>query len=263
MTVRGVTIEPFPRQRRGTVDYMRVAGRRSVVHGLVELDVTEARRRIRERERTEGTRYSFTAFLVRCLARAIDDHPQVQAYRDWRGRLVRFDDVDVNVLIERDIDGERVGVPHVIRAANRRSLGSIHDEIRSAQMAPGEGRLGGVAAAGFRLPGPLRRLLWRLPQVSPRRWKRLAGTVSVTSIGMFGAGGGWAITPTNYALQLTVGGIARKPGLVDGEVVPREYLSLTVTIDHDVVDGAPATRFVRRLSELVEAADGLEPEPNS
>jgi pyruvate/2-oxoglutarate dehydrogenase complex dihydrolipoamide acyltransferase (E2) component len=260
MTERGETIEPFPRQRRGTVDYMRVAGRRSVVHGLVELDVTEARTRIRTYEAKTGTRYSFTAFLVSCLARAIDDHPRVQTHRDWRGRLVQFDDVDVNVLVERDVDGERIGVPHAIRAANRRSLESIHDEIRAAQTDPVEGRLSRVAAAGLRLPGPLRRLLWRLPQVSPRYWKRLAGTVAVTSVGMFGAGGGWGIAPTNYALQLTVGGVARKPGLVDGEVVPREYLSLTVTVDHDVVDGAPAARFVGRFAELVEAAHGLEPD---
>ncbi|ELY54178.1 catalytic domain of components of various dehydrogenase complexes [Natronococcus amylolyticus DSM 10524] len=258
MTERGETIEPFPLGRRGTVDYMRTAGRRSVVHGLVELDVTEARRRIRELEERTGTRRSFTAFLVFCLARAIDDHPHVQTYRDWRGRLVRFEDVDVNVLIEREVDGDRIGVPHVIRAVNRRSLESIHDEIRAAQTDPSVGRQRGLAAAGLRLPGPVRRLLWRLPQVSPRHWKRLAGTVAVTSVGMFGDGGGWAVAPTNYALQLTVGGIERKPGLVDNEVVPREYLSLTVTVDHDVVDGAPAARFVGRLRELVEAAHGLD-----
>ncbi|ELY66434.1 2-oxo acid dehydrogenase subunit E2 [Natronococcus jeotgali] len=263
MTESGETIEPFPPGRRGTVDYMRTAGRRSVVHGLVELDVTEARRRIRELEERTGTKYSFTAFLISCLARAIDDHPCVQTYRDWRGRLVRFEDVDVNVLIEREIDGERIGVPHVLRAANRRSLESIHEEIRAAQTDPNAGRQRGLSAVGLRLPGPVRRLFWRLPRTFPRRWKRVAGTVAVTSIGMFGTGGGWGISPTNYALQLTVGGIDRKPGVLDGEVVPREYLSLTVTVDHDVVDGAPAARFVGRLRELVEAAHGLEPDPEA
>jgi pyruvate/2-oxoglutarate dehydrogenase complex dihydrolipoamide acyltransferase (E2) component len=258
MTERGETIEPFPLGRRGTVDYMRTAGRRSVVHGLVELDVTEARRYIHDHEERTGTRRSFTAFLVFCLARAIDDHPRVQTYRDWRGRLVRFEDVDVNVLIEREVDGELIGVPHVLRATNRRSLESIHDEIRAAQTDPNAGRQRGLSAAGLRLPGPVRRLFWRLPRTFPRRWKRVAGTVAVTSIGMFGPGGGWGISPTNYALQLTVGGIERKPRLVEGEVVAREFLSLTVTVDHDVVDGAPAARFVGRLRELVESAHGLE-----
>ena len=258
MSGRGDTVEPFPVERRGTVDYMRVAGRRSVVHGLVEVDVTEARRRIDDREARTGERLSFTAFLVHCLAGAIEEHPHVNAYRDWRGRVVSFDDVDVNVLIEKPIDGRRIGVPHVVRAANTRSLQSVHDEIRGAQREPEAGGQSPWAALAMRLPGVLRRQVWRLPQLFPRRWKRLAGTVAVTSVGMFGSGGGWGISPTNYTLQLTVGGIATKPGVVAGEVEPREYLHLTASFDHDVVDGAPAARFVDRLSELVEGSHGLE-----
>ena len=253
----GDTTEPFPIQRRGTVDAMRMAGRRSDVHGLVEFDVTEARARLRDRREKTGTGLSFTGFLVFCLARAIEDHPHVNAYRDWRGRIVRFDDVDVMVIVETEIDGNRIGVPHVVRAANRRSLESIHDEIRAAQRGSDGGLQSGAADLALRLPGSLRRLFFRLPQWFPRRWKRVAGTVAVTSVGMFGTGGGWGITPTNYTLQLTVGGIARKPGVVDEEIEPREYLSVTVTVDHDVVDGAPAARFVHRLKELVEEPAGL------
>ena len=253
----GDTTEPFPIQRRGTVDAMRMAGRRSDVHGLVEFDVTEARARLRDRREETGTGLSFTAFLVYCLARALEEHPHLNAYRDWRGRIVRFDDVDVMVIVETEVDGNRIGVPHVIRAANRRSLESIHDEIRAAQRGSDGGLQSGAADLALRLPGSLRRLFFRLPQWFPRRWKRVAGTVAVTSVGMFGTGGGWAITPTNYTLQLTVGGIARKPGVVDEEIEPREYLSVTVTVDHDVVDGAPAARFVHRLKELVEEPAGL------
>ncbi|MWV38351.1 2-oxo acid dehydrogenase subunit E2 [Natrialba sp. INN-245] len=260
MPERKNRVESIPLQRRGTIDYMRVAGGRSVVHGLVEFDVTELRRRVRNREAETGERLSLTSFLISCLARALEDHPRIQAYHDWRGRIVQFGTVDVMTIVETRVDGDRLGVPHVIRAANRRSLQSIHDEIRTAQRDLGEGRQSGVAALGLRLPAPLRRQFWRLPQLFPRRWKRIAGTVAVTSVGMFGTGGGWGISPTNYSLQLTVGGIDRKPGIVDGEIVPREYLSLTVTFDHDVVDGAPAARFVQRLKELIEAADGIETE---
>ena len=55
-----------------------------------------------------------------------------------------------------------------------------------------------------------------------------------------------------------VGGITRKPGLVDGRVEPREYLALTASIDHDIVDGAPAARFARKLRELIEGAEVLQ-----
>ncbi|MFP9190954.1 2-oxo acid dehydrogenase subunit E2 [Natrialbaceae archaeon A-CW1-1] len=251
------TIQPFPIQRRGTVDAMRMAGRRSVIHGLVEFDVTEARQRIHDREERTGEERSFTAFLVHCLARALEDHRHINAYRDWRGRIVQFDDVDVMVLVEVEIDGDLIALPHVIRAANRRSLQSIHEEIRTVQTDPGERQQSGLGSLAFRLPGPVRRLFFRLPQWFPRRWKGIAGTVAVSSVGMFGTGGGWGITPTNYTLQLTVGGIDQKPRIVNGEIEPREYLSLTATFDHDVVDGAPATRFVQRLKELIEEPAAL------
>jgi pyruvate/2-oxoglutarate dehydrogenase complex dihydrolipoamide acyltransferase (E2) component len=257
MSNGGDRTEPFSRRRRATVDYMRTAGHRSNVHGLVEVDVTEARRRIRAVEEATGERLSFTAFVVSCLARAIEDHPRVNAYRDWRGRVHVFDDVDVNVLVETTVRGERIPAPHVVRGANRRSPWSIHDEIRDAQASPDPTGLSRWSGLALRLPGFVRRLVWRLPQSFPRRWKALSGTVAVTSVGMFGRANGWAVGPTNYTLQLTVGGVGEKPGVVDGDLEPRDVLHLTVTFDHDVVDGAPAARFVRRLVELLEDAHGV------
>ncbi|SER88016.1 2-oxo acid dehydrogenase subunit E2 [Natrinema salaciae] len=257
MSDNGARIERLSPRRRGTVDYMRTAGQRSNVHGLVEIDVTEARQRLQTIEAETGESLSFTAFVVSCLARSIDDHPRVNAYRDWRGRVHVFDDVDVNVLIETTVQGERMGVPHVLRGANHRSVRSIHDEIRTAQESPDPTELPRMGQLALRLPGVVRRLVWRLPQWFPRRWKTMAGTVAVTSVGMFGQGGGWAVAPTNYTLQLTIGGISRKPRMSDGAVTTRAVLDLTVTFDHDVVDGAPAARFVQRLRELIENAHGL------
>lgn len=237
---------------------MRMAGHRSNVHGLVEIDVTDARERIRTIEEETGTKLSFTAFVVSCLATTVEEQTHVQRYRDWRGRIHEFEDVDVNVLVEREIDGERIGIPHVIRQANQRTTRSIHDEIRRVNADTTNRPENQLASLARRLPGFLRRQIWRLPQWFPTRWKRLAGSVAVTSIGMFGTGNGWAISPTNYTLQLTVGGIGTKPRLIDGELRSREFLSLTVTFDHDVVDGAPATRFVQRLSERIESCHGLD-----
>jgi pyruvate/2-oxoglutarate dehydrogenase complex dihydrolipoamide acyltransferase (E2) component len=57
--------------------------------------------------------------------------------------------------------------------------------------------------------------------------------------------------------MLTVGGIAQKPGMVDGRIEPREFLSLTISFDHDIVDGAPAARFAARLKSLIECGYGL------
>jgi pyruvate/2-oxoglutarate dehydrogenase complex dihydrolipoamide acyltransferase (E2) component len=57
--------------------------------------------------------------------------------------------------------------------------------------------------------------------------------------------------------MVTVGGIATKPRYIDGHLEPRELLDLTISVDHAIVDGAPAARFARRLTDLFEQADGL------
>jgi hypothetical protein len=108
-----------------------------------------------------------------------------------------------------------------------------------------------------KLPALLRRLFYRLILGSPRLVKDYFGTVSLTSVGMFGQGGGWAIPFGLHTLSVALGGIAEKPGVVEGRIEIRDYLCVTLTFDHDIVDGAPAARFVGRLRELVEGAYGL------
>jgi pyruvate/2-oxoglutarate dehydrogenase complex dihydrolipoamide acyltransferase (E2) component len=61
----------------------------------------------------------------------------------------------------------------------------------------------------------------------------------------------------NHTLQLTLGGIGEKPGVVDHRVEVRKYLSVTISFDHDLIDGAPAARFTDRLKKLIEKGDGL------
>ncbi len=62
----------------------------------------------------------------------------------------------------------------------------------------------------------------------------------------------------NHSLAVTLGGFARKSGLVDGCIEAREYLSMTLSFDHDIVDGAPVARIAQRFVQLTEQAYGLE-----
>ncbi|MFC2023665.1 2-oxo acid dehydrogenase subunit E2 [Chloroflexota bacterium] len=48
------------------------------------------------------------------------------------------------------------------------------------------------------------------------------------------------------------------PLVVDGQVEIRERLSVTVSFDHDIIDGAPAARFTQRFKEMIESAYGLD-----
>jgi hypothetical protein len=75
---------------------------------------------------------------------------------------------------------------------------------------------------------------------------------------------GWGIPLNDHTLDVTLGGIAQKPGVVDGKIALCEYLCLTLSFDHALIDGAPAARFAQRLKELIEQSYGLnEPEAGS
>lgn len=75
---------------------------------------------------------------------------------------------------------------------------------------------------------------------------------------MMGHGGmSWGIPAGLHALVVAVGGIAHRPALVEGRLVDREHVGLTVLSDHEVVDGAPVARFIARLQELMNAGYGL------
>jgi pyruvate/2-oxoglutarate dehydrogenase complex dihydrolipoamide acyltransferase (E2) component len=113
------------------------------------------------------------------------------------------------------------------------------------------------------LPWPLSRLFSALISMAMRRDPTIpvsmGGTVGVTAVGMFGEGhSGWGIFPVSQVLGLVVGSIGWKPAVVEGRIEPRQILHLTVMFDHDIIDGAPAARFTRRLVELIESGYGLD-----
>lgn len=247
---------PFPESRLPIVDYLSVAHSKHVVHLLTELDVSRAREYIRQYKAQTGDTLSFTAYIVHCLGHSVEQNRYLHAYRTFNGKLILFDDVDISTPIERNVAGHRVATPYIIRAANRKSFREIHHEIRDAQ-AVEKGPYRRMNGYRF-LPAFLRRAFWHVIEWNPHWRKRLTGTVGITAVGMFGKGAGWGLPITGYTLQLTLGGIAEKPGVVDGQIEIREYLSLTISVDHDVVDGAPAARFASRLKERVENGEGLE-----
>ena len=92
--------------------------------------------------------------------------------------------------------------------------------------------------------------------------KRRAGTTLVTSVGKFASIPGFAFTFSTgpRAAAFAVGSVVEKPCAVGGRIEARSVLSLSVMINHDLLDGAPAARFAARLRTLVESGAGLQPE---
>lgn len=250
-------ILPFPKIRRLMVDGGHIARQKHIVHGLVEVDVTCAREAIREYRVKTGESLSFTAFIMTCLGRAVDMNKHMQAYRTWWDKLVLFDDVDVNTMFEVEVDGRKIIRPHIIRAVNTKTLRDIHEEIRAFQAKHERSREASFIGWFVLLPAFIRRLFFGFLFKSPQMLKEMNGTVSLTAVGMFGSGAGWALPVTNHTLQITLGGIAEKPTLVNGRIENREYLCVTISLDHDIIDGAPAARFIQRLKELIENNYGI------
>ncbi|TAH48163.1 MAG: dihydrolipoamide acyltransferase, partial [Chloroflexota bacterium] len=108
-----------------------------------------------------------------------------------------------------------------------------------------------------RLPQFVRDIFYWAVYKNPHLLKKTFCTVGVTAIGMFGNGGGWVLPFGVHTLDVALGGIVEKPGIVNGRIEPREYLDVTMCFDHDIVDGAPATRFTARFKELIEGGYGL------
>jgi pyruvate/2-oxoglutarate dehydrogenase complex dihydrolipoamide acyltransferase (E2) component len=256
-------IDDLPPARQEMANFLDLFWWRHIMYGLLEVDVTIIRQFIEEHKARTGEELSFTGYLVFCLAHAIDEDKTVQAFLKGRKKLVIFEDVDVGLPIERKVNGTRVPTSHIIRGANHKTYLEIHEEIRSEQVQP-VGPSKGFAPwlrTGMLLPGILSKLFVALVRIANRHdptvTARVAGTVGVTAVGMFSHGIGWGITPPAHSLGLVVGAIARKPAVVGDRIEPREILHLTVGFDHDVVDGAPAARFVQRLTELIESGYGL------
>lgn len=251
--------------RRAWLNALDLSGPTHWMYGLLEVDVTVPRGMIAEHKAHTAEAFSFTGFLVACLARAVDENKEVQAYLKGRSQIIMFDDVNVGVMVENASEGKRSLMGHIIRGANRKTYRQIHDEIRAVQSAPAPPSRGmpGWFRTLMLLPRPLSSLVRALLALATRRDPTIrvsaSGTVFVTAVGMFGKGhSGWGIATTPHSLGLVVGSTAWKPAVVDGRIEPRQILHLTVLFDHDVVDGAPAARFTRRLIELIESGYGLE-----
>jgi pyruvate/2-oxoglutarate dehydrogenase complex dihydrolipoamide acyltransferase (E2) component len=256
------TVVPDPKLRRWLAAGMRSVRHKPMIHGLIEVDVTGPRAQLRDYQATTKESLSFTAFIIACLGKAVDENKAVQAFRKGKRHLILFDDVDVYTLVERDVAGQKEPIPYIIRAANRKTLKELHQEIRAAQVQDVEQARTVLQVMPDLLFGPF---LWTFSWIGrrhPQIWKKYVGTVGITAVGMFGEGAGWGIPPALPTLMVTLGGIGEKPVFVDGQIAIRDYLSLTISFDHNMIDGAPAARFTKRLKELIESGYALAALPS-
>jgi NRPS condensation-like uncharacterized protein len=174
--------------------------------------------------------------------------------------LILLDDITISVLVERELGEERVPEPVVIKSAGLKSYHQIHNEIREAKNQKGD-RLGSLTDRTWIrfIPGFLMRTFVKIADKNIRMAKAY-GKIGVTAVGMFSKEAVWFIPHGPATVLITAGSISNKIIEVNGEQVSREHLCLTASFDHNIVDGAPASRFMNQFIRMVKSGDLLETE---
>jgi pyruvate/2-oxoglutarate dehydrogenase complex dihydrolipoamide acyltransferase (E2) component len=256
---QGYRSVPFTINRQMVAASTSVGREQSNIHAIIEVDISNPRQMMRVIRQSTGERPSLTAYITTCLAKTVSEYPTFNSFRKGRN-LIILDDVTISVLVEREIDGEIVPENLGIRAAQSKTYRQIREEIRAAQEHAGDslGGLSGVTWLRF-IPAFLFRRFVQIASKNISMMERY-GAVGVTAIGMFGNKNQavWLVPIVGGAtVGVAVGGIVERPCINDGQLESHEHLCLTITFNHDIVDGAPAARFVKRFSELLMSGELL------
>lgn len=255
----------FPLSRISTFDVVAVGLEKHHVKALIELDVTKARKKIADLKK-QKVQVSFTAWLIKTISEAIAHFNQIHGVKKGKRKVIIFKDIDISILIEREIQGQKVPLPYVIRKTNEKSIEQIHEEIETGKSSPindlgdnvlGERKNTSLMKLFYMMPGFIRRMSLKYIVNNPFLTKNLMGTVVVTAIGMAGKINGWVIPVGIHPLCFGIGSIVKKPGVIENRIEIRDYLYMTVLVDHDIIDGAPAVRALSKLTQMIEDGFGL------
>jgi pyruvate dehydrogenase E2 component (dihydrolipoamide acetyltransferase) len=196
-----------------------------------EVDVTalvETRSRLKAHAEERGSELSYLPFVIEAAVAGLREHPILNARLDEENEeIVLRGEYNVGIATATDAG---LMVP-VIEGADRKGLLELADELETLTERA------------------------RDRSIAPEEMR--GGTFSITN---FGAVGGEYATPIiNYpeTAILGVGAIKDKPRVVEGEVVPRKVLTLSLSIDHRVIDGAEAARFINTVKEYLESPELL------
>jgi len=171
-------------------------------------------------EQSRGVKLTYTDLLVALVSRALLKHPRMNA--SWAGDAIRTN-AEVNMGVAMAVD-DGVVAP-VIHHAHKADLGEIAVERRDLTERARTGKLRPTDIAG--------------------------GTFTISNLGMFGVDAFSAIITPPQAGILAVGRIADRVVPVDGRPGIRPMMTLTLSSDHRVVDGARAAEFLRDVVEAI------------
>ena len=164
---------------------------------------------------------TYTDLLVKLTATALEKHPLLNAY--WENEQIRVLD-DIHIAIA--VDTEEGLLAPVLRDANKKSIEQIAEESRSLAEKARARKLDRDSLQG--------------------------GTFTITNLGTYGIDAFTPIINLPQCAILGVGAIRLKPAVYEGQLAARHMVSLSLTFDHRIVDGAPAAAFLKTVRELIK-----------
>jgi pyruvate dehydrogenase E2 component (dihydrolipoamide acetyltransferase) len=183
--------------------------------------MTQLKESLEEKAQEEGIKVSFNDILIKILSQALEEFPMVNAsFREDHIRL--HHEINIGVAVAVD---EGLVVP-VLKNADKKTISQISSEVAE-------------------LAGKTRN-----KRLLPDEYQD--GTFTITNLGMFGVESFHAIINPPESGILAVSAVIPKPIVEDGEIVARPCLKMSLSVDHRLVDGAVAARFLARIKELVE-----------
>jgi pyruvate/2-oxoglutarate dehydrogenase complex dihydrolipoamide acyltransferase (E2) component len=254
----------FSKTRIASIDVCEMGKQKHHVAALLEINVSLAREKIKKYSH-DHHKISFTAWLIKAISLTLKDYEQVAGYLKGKRKLVVFNDINVSILVEKEVNGQKVPIPLVIENASERTIESITEQIKVAREIEFtnedmvlQRKSMRVEKIYYLLPGFLRRAFWRYLLSHPHYAFQKMGNVSFTSIGMVGSVNGWFIPIGVHPVCFGVSALVKKPVVNNDKIEIGEVLNLTVLLDHDVVDGAPMARFINKLSQNLEEGIGIQ-----
>lgn len=244
----------------------------SKIFGSVEIDVTELEEFI-SLKRREGLKITLTHIFLLIVARALKNEvPELNTFIR-RGNVISRDHVDAMVSVLND-EGQMSSV----KISNADSLNltelaaTMNDEIRNSKLGK-ESKA--MRAKGFlaKIPWPLRIWVFKLVKMITidlgLKIKPLGlsgesfGSFVITNIGSIGLDMGYpALFPTsNVAIVFVMGGVSKKPVVINDQIVIRRIMSLGAALDHRVVDAIHGGKLFKYIKQIVRNPRALESKP--
>jgi pyruvate/2-oxoglutarate dehydrogenase complex dihydrolipoamide acyltransferase (E2) component len=245
-----VRTRSFPRQRLHTLYFLEAAQRYRPVFLDTTVDMTAV---VRHRE-TAPQRCGYLSYIVQAAARTLRDHDggNTMLLDGRRPRLAHFPDVTAKITLDKRMDGVRIVVSGLIQGADDKDVSQIQQDLDALKA---QDPATDPAYAGLRrlqsLPVPVGRALFSWLMRSPARKAALQGSFAITSLGNSAVKGFLPII--GATITFGIGTIEQSAVVVDGQVVARPMLPVTMAFDHRVLDGAVAAEVLTDLKQRLES----------